>query len=44
MFPLQLRFIPISAGSWASLQIGNDGIFLFVRPFELALVWPWVKA
>ena len=44
MFPLQFRFVPINAGTFFSFQIDNEGIFIFLAPFELALLWPWVKA
>lgn len=26
-----------------SFEIGHEGIFLFITPLQLALLWPWVK-
>jgi len=26
-----------------SFQIGTEGIFLFIYPLQLALLWPWTK-
>lgn len=26
-----------------SLLIDHEGIFLFIKPVQLALLWPWVK-
>ena len=26
-----------------SFSIDHDGVFLFLKPVQLALLWPWVK-
>ena len=41
---LHLRTVPITCGTWFSFEINHEGIFLFVCPVELALLWPWTKA
>ena len=41
---LHLRIVEITAGAWFSFQIGEEGIFLFITPIELALTWPGVDA
>lgn len=43
MFPIQLRIVEIAAGTILSFEVNKEGIFLFVFPFELALLWPWVR-
>lgn len=31
-------------GEWPlSFAINREGIFLFVKPVQFALLWPWVK-
>jgi len=40
---LHFRFIPSSPGA-ASFQVDHEGVFLYVWPFELALLWPGVQA
>ena len=42
-FVLCLRRVQITAGTLLSFQIDHEGIFLFVTPFELALLWPWTQ-
>ena len=44
MFPLQLRIVPITLGTLFSFQVDKEGIFIFLCPVELALLWPWTKA
>lgn len=29
--------------SFFSFEVSNEGIFLFLNPLQLALLWPWVK-
>lgn len=42
---LHFRFIPNCHGtSVVSLLKDHEGVFLYVWPFELALLWPGVKA
>jgi hypothetical protein len=31
-----------SIGPWSFL-IDREGVFLFIKPVQLALLWPWVK-
>lgn len=40
---LHFRFIPNDASA-ASFHVDHEGIFLYVWPFELALLWPGVQA
>jgi hypothetical protein len=40
---LNLRIVEITAGSLLSFEINKEGVFLFLYPIELALIWPWVK-
>ncbi|WPC68332.1 hypothetical protein SBP18_07455 [Rhodoferax ferrireducens] len=32
-----------TANSYFSFEINSEGIFLFVYPLQLALLWPWIK-
>lgn len=41
---LHLRFITNDAGPVASFHADHEGVFLWVWPFELALLWPGVQA
>lgn len=41
---LHLRFIVNSDGGVISFHIDKEGIFLWVWPFELALLWPGVQS
>lgn len=41
---LHLRFITNDAGPVASIHADHEGVFLWVWPFELALLWPGVQA
>ena len=43
MFPLKLRIVEITGISLFSFEINKEGVFLFIVPFELALIWPWTK-
>lgn len=40
---LNFRIVEITAGSLFSFEINHEGMFLFIYPFELALLWPWTK-
>nr|WP_181716084.1 MULTISPECIES: hypothetical protein [Bacteria] len=40
---INLRIVEITAGSLLSFEINKEGVFLFINPLELALIWPWVK-
>ena len=40
---LNLRIVEITAGSLLSFEINKEGVFLFLCPLELALIWPWTK-
>lgn len=40
---LHLRVVEITAGSLFSFEINHEGMFLFITPLELALIWPWTK-
>lgn len=40
---LHFRFIPKSPGA-LSIGIDHEGIFLYLWPFELALLWPGVQS
>lgn len=40
---LHFRLVEITAGSLFSFEVNRDGVFLFVCPFELALIWPWTE-
>lgn len=44
MFPLQFRIVEINEGTLLSFSVDKEGIFLFIDPFEIAIVWPWVRA
>lgn len=44
MFPIQFRLVEIADGMLLSFSVSREGIFLFIDPFELAIVWPWVPA
>ncbi len=37
--------LPSSSASTGpfSFLVDHEGIFLFVKPVQLALLWPWVK-
>ena len=41
---LHLRFIWNDGGDVVSLHADHEGAFLFVWPFELALLWPGVQS
>jgi hypothetical protein len=43
---LHFRFLPNPAdqGSVVSFHVDNEGMFLWVWPFELALLWPGVQS
>lgn len=43
---LHLRFIPNNDGgcSVVSFHVDREGMFLWVWPFELALLWPGVQS
>lgn len=41
---LHLRQVAATACVWFSFQVDREGIFLFVCPFELALLWPGTQA
>ena len=43
---LHFRFIPKDDGvnSPISIQIDKEGLFLWLWPFELALLWPGVQS
>ena len=43
MFPLKLRIIENTGISLFSFEINTEGVFLFLSPLELALIWPWTK-
>ena len=40
---INLRIVEITDGSLLSFQINKEGVFLFITPLELALLWPWTK-
>jgi len=40
---INLRIVETTAGSLLSLEINKEGVFLFITPLELALLWPWTK-
>jgi hypothetical protein len=40
---INLRIVEITAGSLFSILVNTEGVFLFVYPLELALLWPWTK-
>lgn len=40
---LHFRLVEITAGSLFSFEVNREGVFLFVYPFELALIWPWTE-
>jgi hypothetical protein len=40
---LHFRFLPASPGAF-SIQVDHEGIFLYLWPFELALLWPGVQS
>ncbi len=40
---LIVRLVPLPGTSWFSVDLNTEGLFLFVRPVEVALVFPWVK-
>lgn len=39
-FVLSLRRIQVAAGIVLSVHLDQDGFFLFIHPFELAILWP----
>lgn len=41
---LGFRIVEITAGTWFSFEVNHDGVFLFLCPFEIALLWPGVEA
>ena len=40
---LVVRLVPHPGTSWFSIDLNNEGLFFFLRPVEVALVFPWVK-
>lgn len=44
MFPIQFRYLPDAPGEWFVLLVNKECVSLYVYPFELALLWPWVRA
>ena len=40
---INLRIVETTDGSLLSFQINKEGVFLFITPLELALLWPWTK-
>jgi hypothetical protein len=36
-------FVDGECPSFFSFEIGKEGIFLFISPLQLALLWPWTK-
>lgn len=40
---LVVRLVPYPGTGWFSLGLNREGLFLFLRPVEVALVFPWVK-
>jgi hypothetical protein len=41
---LHLRFIPQSPGAFSIHMDKKEGIFLYLWPFEVALLWPGVQS
>lgn len=41
---LCFRIVEITAGVLLSFEINHEGAFLFLCPFEIALLWPGVEA
>lgn len=40
---LVVRLVPLPGTSWFSIELNREGLFFFLRPVEVALVFPWVK-
>ena len=40
---INFRIVEITAGSLISFEINKEGVFLFITPLELAILWPWTK-
>lgn len=40
---INLRTVETTCGSWFSFEVNREGIFFFVCPFELAVLWPWTE-
>lgn len=40
---LVVRLVPNPGNGWFSLGRNREGMFFFLRPVEVALVFPWVK-
>lgn len=40
---LHFRLVENTAGSLLSFEVNKEGAFLFICPFELALIWPWTE-
>jgi hypothetical protein len=32
-----------NCNNWFSFEIGSEGVFLFITPLQLAILWPGVK-
>ena len=41
MFPFKFRIVENTGISLFSFEINTEGVFVFICPFELALIWPW---
>lgn len=41
----QFDLYVVDAGckSFFSFEVNNEGVFLFITPLQLAMLWPWVK-
>lgn len=37
------RLVEITGSTLFSFLVNSEGIFLFITPFELAILWPWSK-
>ncbi|MHA7599648.1 hypothetical protein ACX12L_06875 [Alicycliphilus sp. T452] len=38
-------YVPTIHDGWPlHFSIGREGIFLFIKPIQFALLWPWVEA
>ncbi len=36
-------YIVRDARAYFGFEITNEGVFLFVSPLQLAMLWPWIK-
>ena len=41
MFSVQLRIVETADGTLLSVLVNREGVFLYLCPVELALLWPW---